>query len=720
MIDKLSFKIISTIVLTIVVVLATGFYLVFTIESAKMRSAYMENSSHIAHLFQQQLNRAYSEVQNDSRQIQLLTEYINELSGVKYVEIYDSRSIVIAHSNSALVGIEPEDRENIAYAERIMLSGETLVMKHPEKGSYELFMPVLDVKGEHEGEVLGVVNLAMEYGYGIDPNTVKSNAMQIGTILKNSASNIFSNYSSHRKYIQELAEEIAHVQGVDHAEVYDMDARIVAHTNREMIGRESSQEHAGIIKDLLRGSYDYEDYEQQEKDLFSRFLPIEVKEGEIRVVVGAAELTMDMGAVSKAISRTRVEMISIELALAVAIIFALTIMLKKIVVKPVRELSALMKKASDGDMEVRSAINSRDEIGSLSESFNKMIASLKSSRDSLLAARRYTESIIDAMKDALMVIDAEGMIITVNPSAFYMLGYESEVELVGQNIEKVVHIEAKQMRELEEFGFLISDIKYFRSNFGDEIPVYFLASAIYDDEGKMWGAVIAAHDTSERKVAEDELRAALKEKNVLLQEIHHRVKNNMQIISSLASLQERNIKDAEARRVLKESQNRISAMALVHEKLYQSTNLAEISVREYVHSLAENLFKSYHVSNKRIALEVNIDDISMNMDTLIPCGLIINELVTNSLKHAFKYVKEGSIGIEITEIEKDEFRLMVRDNGCGLPEGAEIAMSDTLGFMIVNALVTQLDGNMEIDRTEGTRYTIKIFQSPPKDWTGMN
>ncbi len=711
---NLSIKIISAIVLTIVAVLGVGFYVVFRIESANMQSSFMENSRHIAHIFQQQLNRAYSEIRNDSRQIQMLTEHIAELSEVMYVEIYDSQSRVIAHSDSELVGKDPEDRANIVYAERIALSGETLTMAHPEERRYELFMPVLDVNRGQAGEILGVVNLAMEYGSGMDADAVKNNAMQIGIILENSASNIFSNYSSHGRYIQELVEEIAKIQGVAHAEVYGMDARIVAHTDREMIDKESSKGHGSIIANILRGGNVQAGHGQYENELFSRFLPIEVEEGGVRVVVGAAELTMDMGTVRQAISRTRREMILIELVLAVVIILALYILLRKIVVEPVSELSGLLKKAADGDLDVMSAIDSSDEIGSLSDSFNNMVSSLKGSRESLIASRKYTESIIDAMKDALLVIDKEGVIATVNMSACYLLGYDNEAELVGQNIDKVVKIEAEQMRELKEFGFLISDGKHFRTNFEDEIPVYFLASAIYDDDGEMWGAVIAAHDTTERRMTEDDLRASLKEKNVLIQEIHHRVKNNMQIIMSLASLQEMSVKDPEALKVLKESQNRISAMALVHEKLYQSSNLAEISVREYVQSLAGNLFSSYHVSRKHIELLVSVGEISMNLDTLIPCGLIINELVTNSLKHAFKDVHEGKIWIEINEVSKDEFRLVVRDDGCGVPEDFEKFLSGKMGFRIVNALVGQLDGKMEIDGTEGTRYVITIFQSSEK------
>ena len=157
-------------------------------------------------------------------------------------------------------------------------------------------------------------------------------------------------------------------------------------------------------------------------------------------------------------------------------------------------------------------------------------------------------------------------------------------------------------------------------------------------------------------------------------------------------------------------------MALVHENLYQSSNLAEISVREYILSLTNNLFSSYHIDRKHIALKVESGDISMNPDTLIPCGLIINELVTNSLKHAFKDARKGEISIEIREGERGMFTLVVQDDGIGIPEDINGPDDGSLGFKIVYALADQLDGNIEIDRTSGTRFVIKIKQDTEKSW----
>ncbi|MBD2102061.1 histidine kinase dimerization/phosphoacceptor domain -containing protein [Leptolyngbya sp. FACHB-261] len=205
-----------------------------------------------------------------------------------------------------------------------------------------------------------------------------------------------------------------------------------------------------------------------------------------------------------------------------------------------------------------------------------------------------------------------------------------------------------------------------------------------------------------RRQAEAQLKTSLGEKELLLKEIHHRVKNNLQVIYSLLRMQSRLVKDRSILEMLKESQNRVKSMALIHEKLYKSQDLAKIDFAEYTRSLAANLLSSYGTSADKISLEVKIEDVILDINTAIPCGLIINELISNSLKHAFPNNRQGQIQIQLYATHSGQYVLIARDNGIGLPENFDLAQTKTLGLKLVKTLVSQLEGTLAIssDTTE--------------------
>jgi PAS domain S-box-containing protein len=217
-------------------------------------------------------------------------------------------------------------------------------------------------------------------------------------------------------------------------------------------------------------------------------------------------------------------------------------------------------------------------------------------------------------------------------------------------------------------------------------------------------------DITERKQMEGLLKKSLEEKDLLLKEIHHRVKNNLQIISSLLNLQKNYVGSQECRNVLDESQNRVHSMALIHEKLYQTENLTKIHFADYIRDLSNFLFRSYGVDPERIRL--NIDShASLNIDTAIPCGLIVSELLSNALKYAFVQRDNGEILIE-TKQKNGKFELRVEDNGIGLPEDLDVRSTHSLGMRLVNTLAKQLRGNIEMKRSPGTSFLISFpFQS---------
>lgn len=221
--------------------------------------------------------------------------------------------------------------------------------------------------------------------------------------------------------------------------------------------------------------------------------------------------------------------------------------------------------------------------------------------------------------------------------------------------------------------------------------------------------------TLQRLQTEDQIKASLKEKEVLLREIHHRVKNNLQIISSLLNLQSRYIKDKQVLHVFQESQDRIKSMVLIHKKLYQSKDLARIDFAEYVRSLIADLFRSYKADYDLITLKTNIDDVFLGIDTAIPCGLIINELVSNSLKYAFGD-GQGEIRIDLHSEKEGKFTLIVSDSGVGFPEDLDFRNTESLGLQLACTLVDQLQGTIGLDRTGGTKF--KIAFTEPKDKQG--
>jgi PAS domain S-box-containing protein len=221
--------------------------------------------------------------------------------------------------------------------------------------------------------------------------------------------------------------------------------------------------------------------------------------------------------------------------------------------------------------------------------------------------------------------------------------------------------------------------------------------------GEVTHSVLVALDISERKGTEEQTQTMLREKEVLLKEIHHRVKNNLQVISSLLNLQSNVISNPETRELIRESQNRVRSMALIHEKLYQS-DLSTINLDEYLRSLTRELFRSYGVQG--VGLKLEVEEISLDVDTAIPCGLIVNELISNSLKYAFAPGAEGTIQLKASMVSRQQVALSVSDDGVGLPNDVNLRSTGTLGFQLVHMLIKQLRGTLDIVKNGGTTFMI--------------
>ena len=215
-------------------------------------------------------------------------------------------------------------------------------------------------------------------------------------------------------------------------------------------------------------------------------------------------------------------------------------------------------------------------------------------------------------------------------------------------------------------------------------------------------------EIDERKQTAKQLETSLQEKELLLKEVHHRVKNNLQVISSILSLQSQYLQEPKILSTLQDTQNRIASMALIHEKLYESKNLGQINFADYLKTLSQNLFSSYNISPHLIKLKLAIADIPLDVDTAIPCGLLINELVSNSLKHAFPEKQAGEISITFSEMVENQLCIEVRDNGIGLPDNFNLEETSSLGLPLIRALTRQIRGLLEIESNPGLGTVFKV------------
>lgn len=228
-------------------------------------------------------------------------------------------------------------------------------------------------------------------------------------------------------------------------------------------------------------------------------------------------------------------------------------------------------------------------------------------------------------------------------------------------------------------------------------------------------ALAISRDISKRKKTEEQLKESLNEKEMLLKEIYHRVKNNLMVISSLLNLQSRYIKDKKTLDIFRESQNRAKSMALIHEKLYNSSDLKRINFGEYIRTLTIDLFRTYVHDSSLIKLNMDVEDIMLDINTAVPLGLIVNELVSNFMKHAFPATYDrgpangmnGEINVNFKS-DGEDFILIVSDNGIGLPEKLDFKNTDTLGLRIVNSLTDQIHGNIQLKKDNGTEFKIKF------------
>lgn len=352
------------------------------------------------------------------------------------------------------------------------------------------------------------------------------------------------------------------------------------------------------------------------------------------------------------------------------------------------------------------------------------ITERKKVEEALKESEAYYKTIFENTGTATVIIEEDTTISLVNSEFESLSGYSKE-EVEGKRRWMDFVVDEEDIKRMEKYNKVFKpddvprnyEFKFYNKN--REIKDVFITVALVPGTKKR---LVSLLDITERNQSRIFLKKSLKEKEMLLREVHHRVKNNLQIMSSLLNLQSGNIEDEGVVEIFKDSQSRIKSMALIHGKLYQSENMVSINFGEYIQSLVLNLLGTY-APYKGITPEIKTSDILFDIDTAIPCGLIVNELVMNSIKHAFPHAGNKSISVPKEEYkinielykEEDHYKLIVGDNGRGIPEDLEISKAETLGLQLVNNLVNQLDGKIDINRSNGTKFIITFKELKYKD-----
>lgn len=337
----------------------------------------------------------------------------------------------------------------------------------------------------------------------------------------------------------------------------------------------------------------------------------------------------------------------------------------------------------------------------------------KLAEEALRKSEKQYRTLIDQSNDAIYLLHQDRFLI-VNEKFTEIFGYtlddmnEPSFQFNDMISPESLHIIEERKRRVAE-GKPIEPVYEFTALTKSGKALECETSTSYLDYGDSVATQGIIRDITERKQNEEKIKTSLREKEVLLKEIHHRVKNNLQIIASLINLQSRQINDPEMKAIYNDIKHRVHTMALIHEGLYRSGNFARISFDEYLGSLTRHLYQAYHSESIATDISLNIDDISLDIEQAIPCGLIVNELLTNAFKHAFPDDKKDA-KIDISFRKKASvLSLSVKDNGIGIPQEIDISKTDSLGLRLVNILaVDQLEGSLEVKRSGGTAITIKF------------
>lgn len=401
--------------------------------------------------------------------------------------------------------------------------------------------------------------------------------------------------------------------------------------------------------------------------------------------------------------------------IVIATLGLLGMWLTRRVTQPLRQLQQLMSAVAGADLTVRSRNANEDEIGDLSRSFDAMTTALQQALAERVSSEKQMRLIADSLPARIARFNKDQCLIYANQAACAVLGAQGEAQLLGKSLRQLQpsiygqfepHIE--KVLQGQPQSFLVSKAS-------DEAgPIWSSVALIPDraDDGGTQGWYAMIQDITESVRSRQKMQVALEEKETLLREVHHRVKNNMQVITSLLALQAGQTQNPELQSILEECRNRIRSMALIHEKLYQNAKLSAIDFGDYIRTLVQMMASSQ--ANQTITTHVEAVDVKLNINRAVPAGLIVNELVSNSFKHGFPDRRPGHINVKLLRLPNQLAQLSLSDDGVGAP--ASKLMSDqTLGLRLVRLLAGQLDAELEFGQGPGFSCVLKFPTEHPTE-----
>ncbi|MEA3229620.1 MAG: histidine kinase dimerization/phosphoacceptor domain -containing protein [archaeon] len=463
------------------------------------------------------------------------------------------------------------------------------------------------------------------------------------------------------------------------------------------------------------------------------------------IVVGAFHVQLSFEQSNNRIKEYTLFVLLLNLSGLILLFLMIHFLSRKFVLNPVEELTKVSSEIRKGNLKYRAEVKSDDELGILASTFNDMTEKLMERNDELkkeknkvvekfkelekeIIHRKKAEKVLreseekvrtlyDSSSDAIMLLDENGFF-DCNDATLRLFGCANRKEFFSKHPADLSP--PTQPNGIDSMTYAKKNIefalKYGSKRFehlhrrldGTEFYADVLLNAMTLGDRKVLQARV--NDITDLKKAKKKIEKSLKEKEVLLREIHHRVKNNLQVVSSMLNMQARIIKDKNMIDVLFESRNRINAMALIHAQLYESKSMSEINMKRFIERLMTQLFQSYTLKDIKISKTVHVIDYPFPISIAMPIGLTINELLTNTFKYAFEGRKKGKINVALTASKKGKITITVSDDGVGLPKGFDIYKGKTLGLRLVTILVEdQLQGELKISSKKGEGTTFKIM-----------